>query len=131
LVEGNLEIVRRLYDLINAGDLEAAGALVHDDVEWIPDSRVGLEPARGRLDVIRFFQDRADTFEQLHTEPERFWEKDDRIVVFVRASGRGRGSGAEFEIRIGHVWTLRDGLVARGEVYGDRDKALSANGLSD
>ena len=70
-------------------------------------------------------------FDQLRSEPERFWEADDKVLVFVRLRGTGAASGAGFDIRIGHLWTLRDGVVVRGEGYGDREQALEAAGLRE
>jgi hypothetical protein len=127
----NIEIVRRLYEAMNARDAEALAELAHRDAEWIPDSRVGEEPIRGREKVIGFFSDRAEMFDELRAETERIWGNDDRVLVFVRVTGRGHASGAEFEIRIAHLWTVRDGVVVRGEGYGDRGEALEAAGLSD
>jgi ketosteroid isomerase-like protein len=129
--EENLEIVRLLYRAMDARDLEAIAELVHPDAEWIPDSRVGEGPVRGRENVIRFFADRAEMFDGIRTELERFWETDDKVLVFVRLTGRGRASGARFDVRIGHLWTLRDGAVVRGEGYGDRTEALEAAGLKE
>jgi ketosteroid isomerase-like protein len=80
---------------------------------------------------MRFFTERAEMFDELRTEPERFWEKDDRVVVFLRVTGRGGESGAGFEIRVGHLWTVRQGVVVRGEGYGDRSEALEAAGLKE
>jgi ketosteroid isomerase-like protein len=34
-------------------------------------------------------------------------------------------------MRFGRVWTFRDGLIARMEMYADRDEALEAAGLSE
>jgi ketosteroid isomerase-like protein len=127
----NLEIVRRLYQAMNARDVGGAAELIHPDAEWVPDSRVAEGPVRGRENVIRFFVDRAEMFDQLFVEIERSWEKDDIVLVFLRVAGRGEASGAEFEIRIGHLWTVRDGLVVRGEGYGDRNEALGAAGMSE
>jgi ketosteroid isomerase-like protein len=127
----NVEIVRRLYETMNARDVAGAAELIHRDAEWIPDSRVGEGPVRGRENIIRFFTDRAEVFGQLDAEAERFWDKDDKVLVFVRVTGRGQASGAEFEIRIGHLWTVRDGLVVRGRGYGDRSEALEAAGVSE
>lgn len=126
----NVEIVRRLYEAMNTRDADAVTELAHPDVEWIPDSRVGEGPIRGRDNVIRFFAERAAMLDELRAETERCWGNDDRVLVFVRVTGRGHASGAEFEIRIGHLWTLRDGVVVRGEGYGDRGKALEAAGVS-
>lgn len=116
---------------MDARDPETVAELAHPDVEWIPDSRVGEGPVRGRDNVIRFFADRAEMFGELRTEAERFWGKDDRVLVFVRVTGRGQASDAGFEIRIGHLWTVRDGVVVRGEGYGDRGEALEAAGVSE
>ncbi len=127
----NIEIVRRLYQALNARDLPAVGALTHPAVEWIPDSRVGEGPVRGRDNVVRFFMDRAEIFDELHSEPEAFREQEDKVLVFVRTTGRGHGSGATFEIRLGHLWTVHDGVVVRGEGFGDRREAVAAAGMTD
>jgi ketosteroid isomerase-like protein len=128
---GNTEIVRRLYRAMDRRDTAAAADLAHADAEWIPDRRVGEGPVRGRDNVLRFFLDRAEMFGDLRTELERVWEKDDRVLAFIHVTGEGRASGAGFEIRIAHLWTLRDGLVVRGEGYGDRTEALEAAGVSE
>jgi len=131
MTEGNLEVVRSLYEAMEARDLEAGARLTHPDAVWVPDRRVGQEPVRGRENVIRFFTERADMFGEIHTEVERLEAVDDRVLAFIRVSGRGDASGAGFDIRIGHLWTLRDGVVVRGEGYGDRGAALEAAGLND
>jgi len=75
--------------------------------------------------------EQAEVFEEFRAEPERFWDLDDKVLVFVRTTGRGAASGAGFDIRIGHLWTLRDGLLVRGEGHASRDDALEAAGLRD
>jgi SnoaL-like domain len=65
----NVEIVRRLYRAMNAWDREAFAELADPDSEWIPDSRVGEGPVRGRENVIRFFTDRAEMFNEVRTDP--------------------------------------------------------------
>jgi ketosteroid isomerase-like protein len=126
-----VEIVRDLYAAMNARDLKAAVEFVHPEVEWIPDRRVGEGPIRGRESVLRFFTDTAEMFDHLVAEIERLSEIDDRVLAFIRVEGSGGLSGAGFDIRIGHLWTLRDGLVIRGEGYGSRAEALAAVGLRE
>jgi ketosteroid isomerase-like protein len=70
-------------------------------------------------------------FERLQIEVERCWEKDEKVLAFVRVRGRGQASGADFDIRIAHLWTLRGGLVVRGEGYGDRREALEAASVEE
>jgi ketosteroid isomerase-like protein len=126
----NIEIVRRLYEAMNARDPLAVADLAHPEAEWISDPRVGDPPVRGRDEVIRFFTDRAEMFGDLRVDPERFWDLGERVLTFLRVSGAGQASGAEFEIRIAHLWTLSEGVIVRGRGYGDRDEALEAVGLA-
>jgi ketosteroid isomerase-like protein len=126
----NVEIVRLLYAAMNERDEARAADLVHPDVEWVHDSRVGKGPIRGRESVLGYFRDQEEVFDELRIETERLWENGDRVLAFIRPTGHGHASGAEFDIRIAHLWTLRDGVIVRGEGYGDRDEALEAAGLS-
>jgi uncharacterized protein len=128
---GNVEIVRRLYRAMDRRDTASIADLAHPDAVWVPDRRVGERPVRGRENVIAFFLDRAEMFGDIRTALERVWEKDDRVLAFIHVTGEGRASGAGFEIRIAHLWTVRDGRLVRGEGYGDRGEALTAAGISD
>ncbi len=55
----------------------------------------------------------------------------DRVLVRGRAFGRLEGSQAEVENTFAGVWTVRDGKVARVEMYADRVEALKAVGLEE
>jgi ketosteroid isomerase-like protein len=127
----NLELVRRLYAAMRERDVDGVLPLLDPEAEWISDPRVGDGPVRGREDVLRFFVDRAEMFGELELEVERLSERGDKVVAFLRIAGRGQASGAGFEIRIGHVWTIREGIVVRGEGFGDRDAALAAAGIEE
>jgi ketosteroid isomerase-like protein len=125
----NLDIVRGLYRTMNDGDVAHAAQFIHPDAEWISDVRLGQRPLRSRDTIVGYFVDLADSFDELAAEIERVWATDDRVLVFVRVVGRGLRSGADIDIRIAHLLTLRDGLIVRGEGYGNRDEALDAAGV--
>ncbi len=127
---GNLEVIRRLYEAMDRRDIDAIGTLADRDIVWVPDSRVGEKPVHGLDNVIAFFRDRADMFDEVRTEVERCWETNDQVVAFIHVSGEGAASGAPFDLRIAHLWTLRGGVVVRGEGYGNRGEALAAAGIS-
>ena len=129
--EESLELIRRVYRAMNARDAESAERLLSDDVEWIPDRRVGEGPIRGRRNVVEFFLDRGAMFDEFRHEVEALRGKEHQVLALVRVTGRGAGSGADFEIRIAHLWTTRNGLVIRGQGFGNRDEALEAAGLSE
>ena len=57
---------------------------------------------------------------------EEFIVSENRVLVMITWTGRGRGSGAEMEAGGAHLWTFRNGLVVRYEVYRDRDEARAA-----
>jgi ketosteroid isomerase-like protein len=68
----------------------------------------------------------------LKVEAERFFDVDDeRVVVFVRATATGEGSGVPVEMRDAHEFTIRDGVFVRWKLYADRADALEAAGLSE
>jgi uncharacterized protein len=98
-----------------------------DDFEW-------HEPAQafhgathsGFEDIRRRLETQLEVFDEFTIAPEEFRADRDRIAVSVRQRARGGISGAEVEIRIGHLWTIRDGKIARLDVFAARDDALRA-----
>jgi ketosteroid isomerase-like protein len=62
----------------------------------------------------------------LTLEAEELIGSGDRILALVRWRGRGKGSGIEMDAGGAHIWTFREGLIIRFEVYRDRDEARAA-----
>ena len=80
-------------------------------------------------DVLR---ELAESFEDFKAEAEKFIEAPTgEIVVVVHVLGRGRGSGAEMDNRIAHVWTYRDDKAVRMVAYEEPADALEAVGLRE
>ena len=46
------------------------------------------------------------------------------VVVVLKMTGRGRGSGVPVEETIAHLWTVRDGKAIAMQVYSDPEHAL-------
>ena len=64
-------------------------------------------------------------------EGEQFFDVDEeRVLVFVRVTATGEGSGIPVEIRNAYVLTIRAGALVRWKVYADRAAALEATGLT-
>jgi ketosteroid isomerase-like protein len=55
----------------------------------------------------------------------------DDVLAYLHIHGRGKGSSAEFDVRAGWVFTVRDGGVVRIRAYYERADALAAVGLSE
>lgn len=81
--------------------------------------------------VRQFFEDLLEAFEEVVVQPEKFFDSGERIVAFVTLRSRPSSSSAVMEIRIGHIWTMRDGKAVQLEIFPEREKALEAVGLSD
>ena len=132
----NVELVRRGYELFAEGNLESVTDLISDEAE-LPDGGglgVGDTAAgtrRGPDGFLQGSQDALDAFEDYRVEPQEFIDAGDAVVVPVRISGRGRGSGATLEVRLVHLWVLRDGKAIRNEIYRTTAEALEAVRLSE
>jgi ketosteroid isomerase-like protein len=124
----NVEVVRRYLDLIQQRDLDAALACLAPEVEY----EVGQElPMRGR-DAVRAMWDRWERdWEDYELLPEEFIDAGDRVLVTVRCSARGRGSGIVVDQRTFDVYRLRGGKCVSKREYQVRTEALGAVGLSE
>ena len=130
----NVELVRRVYELWNRGDLDAAVELLDRAVVWngyvhLPDA----EPRHGVAEVQQWAGEFAEAWGEIQVHIERIEDVDyDLVLALVRMTGRGRGSGAAVESGVdGHVWTVRDGKIAAVHMWQGAEQALAAVGLSE
>ena len=140
----NVEIVRRNYAALvegfERGDFETARfdaffEWLDPEIDWrgprefpdLAEPRVGPEGVREYAGVL------FEAIEDYRMVPEEFIDAgDDRVLVFSREGGRGRGSGAEVITQpTAHLWTIRNGRAVRMQSYWERSEALEAAGLSE
>jgi ketosteroid isomerase-like protein len=121
-----LEKLRALYAEWARGDFSRE--IFHDDVTTRMVGWLELSPAiQGKDEVVARMGEWLSAWEHpLVIEADEFIESGDRILALVRWRGRGRGSGVEMEAEGAHIWTLREGLAVRWDVYRDRDEARAA-----
>jgi ketosteroid isomerase-like protein len=87
---------------------------------------------RGRSEVLRYFKNFTAEFEQFVFEVEDMKVVGgDGVLVCLRQTGRGKGSGAEFDFQSAWLFTVRDGGVVRIRAYLDQAEALEAAGLRE
>jgi ketosteroid isomerase-like protein len=126
----NLELLRERLSNANS-DPDAFFEIIDPEVEW--DIRDSSSPMaglyRGRDAVRDFYRRWAGAFSDWGYDIEEMVEGGDKVVVFVREHGHGRGSGAEVTMQRANVWTFRKGMVVRFESFSDRESALAAAGL--
>lgn len=125
-----VELVKRLYGAINRRDFDGGFELVDPEFEWrVPDRAIFPGTYRGREEIERLINAQLEVFDEFEIEPEKYFERGEDVVVFVRQRARGGASGAQVEIRIGHLWTIRGGRAVRMRVFPERDEALRAAGI--
>ena len=83
----------------------------------------------GEDPVGRWIAEMRETWADVHWEVERIFEGDGVVVSFYRSISIGRTSGAEVVRDLTGVHRIRDGLIAREQVFLDREEALQAAAL--
>ncbi len=112
----NVEIVRAMYEAFNRGDWDAVLEHVAPEIEFETDPRhpeAGIY--RGHERFGRLWEDIEAPFEETVVEPEKFFAHGDHVVAFVTMRRRPIGSSDELAIRIGELWTVREGKLVRGQ----------------
>jgi ketosteroid isomerase-like protein len=125
----NLELLRRAYEHVaKTGELLAE--TMTPDVVWDTTtvSSVGLNLKRcvGFDEANRWLAEWTEAFENWTLEVEEVVDAGDQVVAVVRQHAKAKHGGPEVESRFAQLWTFRDGLIARMEMYADRAKAVEA-----
>jgi ketosteroid isomerase-like protein len=126
-----MRVVRCAFDHFNrTGSLPAAvfdrNAVTHQAAEVL--GTVGT--FHGHEGWLKLMAEVHEAFDTVRLEPERLVGiPPDRMVVFVRLSARGRGSGLSVDTPIAIVVAIRRGRAGRLDIYREPSVALAAVGL--
>jgi ketosteroid isomerase-like protein len=125
----NVEIIRRLFEVWNAADLDAFRDLYDPEVivrtveDW-PEPG----PYVGRDAAMRFHEQLRDTWDANTLVPiSDFIDAGDRVAVRYIWSGAGHGPDLNMEVTL--VFTIRKGKIALQEFFWNHAEALEAAGL--
>jgi ketosteroid isomerase-like protein len=135
----NVEILRRMYAQTTLDPLNVRSEILEEfidpEIEWtgpreFPDL---AETHYGYEGIAQYVAKIAEAIDDYRMAPERFIDVgDDRVLVFSREGGRGKGSGAEVQTHLtAHLWTLKNGRAVRMQSYWERADALEAVGLTE
>ena len=129
----NANVVLAVVEAQRRRDWQAFRRLYDPNIEWEDVSGLwGDWGTRRGFDEVRdAWATWFEAFERVDFEVEDLVEAGDKVVAFIRASGRGRESGLVIHQRIPSVWTVRGGRVVRVRGYRDDADALEAVGLRE
>jgi ketosteroid isomerase-like protein len=126
-MQEDVELVRRIVEALNRGDVDGMLACMHPDFEWRPlETSPVARVYRGHEQVRHYIEDWLSTFESVRLELDDPGEVGDCVVATIRGRARGRGSGLELDNRFCQVWTVRDGMAVAMEEHATREQALAA-----
>jgi ketosteroid isomerase-like protein len=131
VAERDVDVVRDQFEAVNERDFERAMDHYAEDVVLVV-ARDGPEPGtyEGKETVGRWFGSWFQSFARdYHFDVDE--ARDLGEVVFLHAwhGGRGRVSGVEVRGELSYLYRVRDGKVARVEIYTTREDALGAAGV--
>jgi ketosteroid isomerase-like protein len=131
------ELLRKLYDAVNRGDIDEALARIHPEVEV----RLAMDPMEavagsrrelhGRDGVRKFFELLEESWEGFSVEIKEVVEGvDGRAISFETWTMRGP-QGIEIDTELVDVYGFRDGLVVCNDGFRDKNEAMAAFGLGE
>jgi ketosteroid isomerase-like protein len=131
--QANVEIVRRTLEAFaRAGTNSSFEGLVTDDVELRPAYEVaGGTSFTGLTGAARFIRQWTEDFDDWALRVDDLLDAGEAVAARLHQSARGKASGAPVELQFGMVFRIRDGQIARMEVYTTVAQALEAAGLRD
>ena len=83
------------------------------------------------LVIVAIIDQIRDVFGDVRWQPLEFLDLGDRVLVRVRIAGTAGLTALPVEQDLGHLYTLRDGLVTRLDIFRTWDEARAAAGLED
>jgi ketosteroid isomerase-like protein len=126
--QSSVEIVREMLDAFVRGDyvvaLDAFDPQVEGDFTHMPDGRM----THGREELRREIARWQGAWEDLTTEIEGIEASGDDVVILVRQSGTGKGSGAPMEMSYAQAFSIEDHRIVRMKTYLDRTAAFGDAG---
>ena len=127
--EENVEVVRSIYETLNRGDWDAAPLAADLEVTFQRGPNAGTH--RGRDAIQAIVEDQREAFDAWIIEVEQVFDSGDQVVALIKSRLRPKGTDAEFEIRNGHIWTIRDGVALSMLGFPKPEEALEAAGLGE
>jgi ketosteroid isomerase-like protein len=130
MAQENVEFLRQGYEALERGDMEAFTELSRErlgpefDFHHVWDGRV----FKGFEGTQEWVSDTRETWKNYRQELEEIVDLGENVVVVLRVSARGGGSGVPVAQELAVVWTFEDERPVRARSFTSRAEALAAAG---
>ena len=116
------------FECFNRGELDMMiEPYAEDAVFDVSNVFTDLPPVQGHDALRRSWSELRETWGELRLDPRELLDVgDNRYVLDLRLSGKGRSSGAAAGQRFAFLYTLRGEKIARAELFSDVDAAIAA-----
>ena len=123
------ETVRSFYDALGRGDVATVLDLLDPQVQWTEAESFpyysGTWTAPSAV-VNNLLIPLARDWEGFSATAHDFIVSDDRVVSLGTYSGKFKKTGRAIKVAFAHVWTVRNGKLARFDMYTDTANVLEA-----
>ena len=126
----NEQIVRGLYETWNRTGGVPAWDSIDPEIEVEFTGGLLKGKYRGHDGLSEVLDSFWGYFDESSIEVESCLQRGDEVFVTLRYFARGLASGVNVDAHGCHVWTLREGKAVRWLIFGTRDEALRALGVS-
>ncbi|MDX6225537.1 MAG: SnoaL-like polyketide cyclase [Frankiales bacterium] len=128
MTQGNVEVVRGMYEAFHGGDAQRALDHFHPDVVLDSTRRVDGGIGRGREELAVTIGRWIGAFDDWHETIEEIRAVGEHVYVVLTQRGRGKGSGIETEARYATLIETRGEQITRLTLYPDPADALEQAG---
>ncbi|MGB2664665.1 MAG: nuclear transport factor 2 family protein [Candidatus Acidiferrum sp.] len=124
--------LRAAYAAFNRGDIDAALTPFDPQIEWTePPEFPGGGTYHGRTGVKQYLTQSRGAWAEGRSDPERFIKAGDRVVVFVHARVRPKGSDEWHDVYLADVYTFQNGKAIHMRAFSNRREALRWAGVEE
>jgi ketosteroid isomerase-like protein len=128
-IQENKKLVMQGYQKFQAQDIEGLMANLADDIDWIGVESEYLPFSgiyHGKQEVMRYFSMLAQAQDVVRFEPIEMIAEGDKVVVSGESEWTVRATGRSYVNPWVHIFTIRDGKVARFQQFNDTAAAERA-----
>ena len=119
----NVDLLRRVYDAFARGDIGSVLGVMTDDIQFVVAENSLFyrgTPYVGKQEIEeKLFARVGAEWDGYWIEVERLHDAGEVVVVQLRYRGTYKATGRTMAAQGVHIWTVRDGKLAKLEEYVD------------